>query len=60
MYAPIELGQEGNPKCPDAYNEESTRLCPNSKRLVLQVSKQAVFVQLGIFDQGVGASLGSR
>jgi hypothetical protein len=59
LYEPIELGQAGNPKCPDQYNEASTLLCPRSKRLVLQISGQSVFVQLGIMQQGLGAGLGS-
>lgn len=46
-YAALELGQPGNPACPDAYNEESTLFCPDSKKLMLQVSTNAVFVSLG-------------
>ena len=59
QYAPLMLGQPGNPKCPDKYNAESSLLCQSADRLVLQVSKQAVFVQLGLFQQGAGASLGA-
>jgi hypothetical protein len=59
LYIPIELGQPEREPCPDQYNEASTLICPNSKRLVLQISLQAVFVQLGIMQQGVGAGGGS-
>jgi hypothetical protein len=59
LYTPIALGQAGNPKCPDKYNEDSTLICPGAKRLVLQVSLQAVFVQLGLMPQGIGAGAGS-
>lgn len=57
-YEPIMLGQPGNPKCPDAYDEESTLICPDCTRLVLQISKQAVFVQLGIMPAGKSLSAG--
>lgn len=53
-YGVLELGQVGKPVCPDAYNEDSTLICPRSKRLVLQVSAANVYVQLGIMPQGVG------
>lgn len=58
-YPALELGQPGNEACPDAYNAASTLYCPAANRLVLQVSKQAVMVQLGVFPQGKGAGLGS-
>jgi hypothetical protein len=58
-YPPLQLGQAGQPKCPNKYNEESSLLCPQSKRLVIQVSKQAVYIQVGIMPQGIGASLGA-
>lgn len=58
-YQGLQLGQPGNSKCPDAYNEESTLICPVSKRLVLQISVQAVVVQLGIMQQGTGIGAGS-
>lgn len=56
-YEPIMLGQPGQGNCPDKYNAASSLLCPRSQRLVIQISKQAVFIQLGIMDQGLGASL---
>lgn len=59
LYNPIELGQAGNPKCPDKYNAASTLVCPGAKRLVLQISLQTVVVQLGIMPQGIGADAGS-
>lgn len=59
VFDPIELGQVDRPKCPDQYNDASTRLTPGARRLVLQVSKAAVYVQLGIMPQGRGASIGS-
>jgi hypothetical protein len=58
-YESLQLGQPGNPSCPNAYDAASTLLCPGSNRLVLQVSSQAVYVQLGIMPQGIGAGLGS-
>ena len=59
LYNPLELGQPGKEPCPDAYNEASTLICPGSKRLVLQISANNVFVQLGIMQQGVGTGPGS-
>lgn len=58
-FTPIELGQPGREVCPDKYNEASTLLCPGCKRLILQTSLQAVVVQVGIMQQGKGASIGS-
>lgn len=59
-YPALELGQEGRPACPDAYNEESTLICPGAKRLILQVSPAAnVMVQCGIMPQGKGSGVGS-
>jgi hypothetical protein len=58
-YPALEVGQAGNAPCPDKYNEASTLICPGSNRLVLQVSKQAVFVQLGVMPQGRGVGGGS-
>lgn len=50
-YESLQLGQPGQVKCPDAFsNENAALLCPGSTRLVLQISKQAVYVQLGIRD----------
>ncbi|HEX3391941.1 MAG TPA: hypothetical protein VHS55_05220 [Solirubrobacteraceae bacterium] len=59
LYTPIMLGQPGNPVCPDKYNEASTLICPGAKRLILQVSVQAVFVQLGLMPQGIGTGPGA-
>jgi hypothetical protein len=59
IYEAIELGQLGKPPCPDKYNTVSTLVCPGSTRLLLQISKQAVFVQLGIMPQGRGTSVGA-
>ena len=58
-YPPLELGQPGNPACPDNYNNESTLVCVGAQRLVLQISVNAVFVQLGIMPQGKGAGTGA-
>lgn len=58
-YVPLILGTTGKPKCPDEYEPTSTRLCQRSSRLMIQVSKQAVFVQLGLMLDGQGSSLGS-
>jgi len=59
LYNPIELGQPGKPKCPDKYDEDSTLICAGAKRLMLQISAQAVYVQLGIMQQGRGVGTGS-
>jgi hypothetical protein len=59
IHAPIEVGQAGREKCPDKYNEASTLWCPNAKKLVLQISKQKVFVQLGLMQQGAAGGIGS-
>lgn len=59
VFEPIELGQPERPKCPDVYNDASTRLTPGARRIVLQISKNAVYVQLGIMPHGRGASVGS-
>jgi hypothetical protein len=57
-YQALELGQAGNPACPNEADEASTLICPRSNRLLIQVSKQAVFVQLGTMDQGITAGAG--
>jgi hypothetical protein len=59
IYDALELGQPGNPAIPDNYTEDSTRVVQRCTRLLLQVSTQAVFVQLGIMPQGLGAGVGS-
>jgi hypothetical protein len=51
-YEALELGQPGNPACPDAFNEASTLLCAGATRLVLQTSVAAVFVELGVMPHG--------
>jgi hypothetical protein len=58
-WTPIELGQPERPQCPDAYSENSTRITPGAKRVLLQVSNQAVYVQFGIMPQGRGTGAGS-
>jgi hypothetical protein len=58
-YQPLELGQPGNPKCPDKFTEDSTVLVPDSSKLLLQVSNQAIIVQLGLMPQGRGTGLGA-
>lgn len=52
-YASLQLGLPGTLACPDAYDEdqETWLLCPRSTRLILQVSVQAVYVQLGTMAQ---------
>lgn len=51
-YGSIELGQPGNPTCPDAYNEASTLICPVSVKALIQISVAAVFVQFGVNQRG--------
>jgi hypothetical protein len=58
-YDSIELGQPGKAKCPDAYDQDSTLICPDCQRLVLQVSRQAVVVQLGTMPSGKSLSPGA-
>jgi hypothetical protein len=58
-YESLQLGQPGNPKCPNQYTPESTLICPSSNRLILQISNQAVYVQLGVMPHGKGVSAGS-
>ncbi len=57
-YGALELGTPNAPACPNQFNEASSLLCPGSTRLVLQVSKQAVMVQLGVMRAGGSGSLG--
>ena len=58
-YQPLELGQAGNPKCPDNYDNESTLICPACRRIVVQVSGEPAVVQCGTMPQGVGLGAGS-
>jgi|SRR5271166_4582297 len=57
-YPALEVGQPGNPACPNEYNEASTLVCPGSKRLLLQVTGQAIQLQLGFMAQGMGGHAG--
>jgi hypothetical protein len=59
LYEALQLGQPGNTAIPDHYTPAATLICPRCKRLMLQVSQQAVVVQLGKMDQGVGVGAGS-
>jgi hypothetical protein len=59
IYEPLELGQPGKPKCPDKFTPESTLICPGTTRLILQISLQPVYVQLGIMQQGRGTGVGA-
>lgn len=58
-YRSVILGVAGKQKCPDEYNEASTLLCQKSTRLMVQVSNQAVTMQLGLMLEGQGSGLGS-
>jgi hypothetical protein len=53
-YSSLELGQAGNPPCPNGWEKGATLICPKSTRLALQISNEAVFVQLGIMPEGIG------
>jgi hypothetical protein len=57
-YQALELGQAGNPACPNAYNEEGTLLCQGSKRLILQVANASICLEFGIMAQGRTSGLG--
>jgi hypothetical protein len=58
-YASLELGQAGNPPCPDKYNDDSTVLVVGCRKVLLQISLQAVKVQFGVFPTGTrGQSVG--
>jgi hypothetical protein len=56
----LELGQLGNPALPnnpkEATIEEATRLCPGSDRLLIFVSANAIYLQLGYMQNGRGTS----
>ncbi len=55
----LELGQPGNPACPDVMEPKSELLCVASTRLVLQTSVAAVFIELGVMPHGKGVGLAS-
>ncbi len=55
----LEVGQPGNPVCPNKPTAEASLWCPGSKRLLIFVSANAVMVQLGYMPQGRGSDLGS-
>lgn len=56
-YESLELGQPGNAACPNKYTVGSTLLCPGGRRLILQISSEAVVVQVGRMRAGLGANL---
>lgn len=57
-YPALELGQAGNPACPNKPTEESSLLCPSTRRLLIQVAANAAFIQLGtMLPQARGQSL---
>jgi hypothetical protein len=58
-YPALELGQAGREKCPNAYNEASTLICPGATRLILQISKANLMVQMGVMPQGKGIGSGA-
>ncbi len=58
-YEPLQVGQPEQPPCPDKYDEDSTLIAPRAKRLFLQVSNQAIYLQFGIMPQGRGVDAGS-
>ena len=51
-YGSIELGQPGNPECPNEYNEASTLICPGAVKCLIQISVAAVYIEFGINRQG--------
>jgi hypothetical protein len=55
----LALGQPGNPKCPDAFTNESTQLCPYSESVILQISTNAAIVQFGRIAVGKGRAGGA-
>ena len=59
QYPSLEVGQAGNPPCPDQYNAASTLICPGSAKLLLQISGQPIVVQLGVMPQGKGVGAGA-
>lgn len=58
-YEPLQLGQPEQAKCPDKFSDESTLITPRCKRLYLQLSVNAVYIQFGIMPQGRGSDAGS-
>jgi hypothetical protein len=58
-YEPLELGLPGTEPCPNAFELDSTLLCPGAKRLILTVAANAVKVQMGILrERGKTGGLG--
>jgi hypothetical protein len=57
-YLALEVGQAGNSACPNQYNAASTLLCQRSTRLILQISKEAIFLEFGKMEQGRTSGLG--
>lgn len=58
-YPALELGLPGTPACPNRPEEEASLWCPGSRRIILQIAVNPVFVQLGYMEEGRGAGLGS-
>lgn len=57
----LEVGLPGKKKCPDAPEDvgPATLICPKSKMLIVQIGKNAAYIQFGIMDQGAGSFAGS-
>jgi hypothetical protein len=55
-YAPLELGQPGNPPVPNVFEPDGTLLCPRSHKIMMQISVQAVMLQFGQLRAGAGVS----
>ena len=58
-YPSLEVGQPGQPECPDAYTDASTLVCPGASKLLLQIANNSIVVQLGTMPQGIGVGAGS-
>jgi hypothetical protein len=56
----LELGVPGKPACPDEFEElgPAVLLCPESKILTVQVSVNAVYIQMGVMPNKADRSLG--
>jgi hypothetical protein len=52
-YYVLEVGIPGKPKCPDEPEEvgPATLICPRSKLLIVQIAKNAAYVQLGVMPE---------